>query len=217
MHLPNAWWTAVKWGKVDHFTVCVSAPTPRFGHLTVAHILLENGAEINGRNRLGASVLTMAARGGHTHVVKLLLESGAYADDYDHLAVAAEAVSNGNNNNSCRCGLFPHRRYTYAYTKTKWNWIYSLSSLLILFVGNRFGSVPLSPQCCWFWRRWRLSRRRWQRIHGHHCPDCGVSAWPWGCGALAARVGLWCQLFPEDHWLGTTDGVHPQWEGGVNR
>ncbi|XP_010776598.1 ankyrin repeat and SAM domain-containing protein 6 isoform X1 [Notothenia coriiceps] len=73
----------------------------RFGHLTVAHILLENGAEINGRNRLGASVLTMAARGGHTHVVKLLLESGAYADDYDHLAIAAEAVSNGNNNNSC--------------------------------------------------------------------------------------------------------------------
>uniref|UniRef100_UPI003AAC0634 ankyrin repeat and SAM domain-containing protein 6-like n=1 Tax=Centroberyx gerrardi TaxID=166262 RepID=UPI003AAC0634 len=67
----------------------------RFGHLTVAHILLENGAEINGRNRLGASVLTMAARGGHTHVVKLLLEGGAYVDDYDHLAVAAEAVSNG--------------------------------------------------------------------------------------------------------------------------
>lgn len=43
----------------------------------------------------------MAARGGHTHVVKLLLESGAYVDDFDHLAVAAEAVSNGNNNNSC--------------------------------------------------------------------------------------------------------------------
>lgn len=48
----------------------------------------------------------MAARGGHTHVVKLLLESGAYVDDYDHLAVAAEAVSNGNNNNSCRFGQF---------------------------------------------------------------------------------------------------------------
>ena len=78
----------------------------RFGHLTVAHILLENGAEINGRNRLGASVLTMAARGGHTHVIKLLLESGAYVDDYDHLAVSAEAVSNGNNNNSCRFGRF---------------------------------------------------------------------------------------------------------------
>uniref|UniRef100_A0A8C9Y8X1 Ankyrin repeat and sterile alpha motif domain containing 6 n=1 Tax=Sander lucioperca TaxID=283035 RepID=A0A8C9Y8X1_SANLU len=42
---------------------------------------------------LGASVLTMAARGGHTHVVKLLLESGAYVDDCDHLAVAAEASS----------------------------------------------------------------------------------------------------------------------------
>jgi len=75
--------------------------------LTVAHILLENGAELNGRNRLGASVLTMAARGGHVHVVKLLLESGAFVDDYDHLAVAAEAVSNGNNNNSCRLFCFP--------------------------------------------------------------------------------------------------------------
>ncbi|XP_037829154.1 ankyrin repeat and SAM domain-containing protein 6 isoform X2 [Kryptolebias marmoratus] len=72
----------------------------RFGHLTVAHLLLENGAEINGRNRLGASVLTMAARGGHVHVLKLLLEGGAFVDDYDHLTVGAEAVSNGNNNNS---------------------------------------------------------------------------------------------------------------------
>ncbi|KAM8881222.1 ankyrin repeat and SAM domain-containing protein 6 isoform 1-T1 [Synchiropus picturatus] len=73
----------------------------RFGHLTVAHLLLENGAEINGRNRLGASVLTMAARGGHTHVLKLLLEAGAFVDDYDHLSVAADAISNGNTNNSC--------------------------------------------------------------------------------------------------------------------
>uniref|UniRef100_A0A3Q2XWJ1 Ankyrin repeat and sterile alpha motif domain containing 6 n=1 Tax=Hippocampus comes TaxID=109280 RepID=A0A3Q2XWJ1_HIPCM len=59
---------------------------------------------MNGRNRLGASVLTMAARGGHTHVVKLLLESDAFVDDFDHLAAAAEAVSNGNNNNSCCAG-----------------------------------------------------------------------------------------------------------------
>lgn len=81
----------------------------RFGHLTVAHILLENGAEINGRNRLGASVLTMAARGGHNHVVKLLLENRAFVDDYDHLAVVADAVANGNNNNSCRFLFFlPH-------------------------------------------------------------------------------------------------------------
>lgn len=73
---------------------------PRFGHLPVAHILLENGADINGRNRLGASVLTMAARGGHTHVVKLLLETGACVDDCDDLAAAANVVSNGNNSNN---------------------------------------------------------------------------------------------------------------------
>ncbi|XP_068604142.1 ankyrin repeat and SAM domain-containing protein 6-like [Brachionichthys hirsutus] len=81
----------------------------RFGHLTVAHILLENGAEINGRNRLCASVLTMAARGGHVHVLKLLLEGGANVDDYDPLAVAAEAaptVNNNNNNKSCSAAGF---------------------------------------------------------------------------------------------------------------
>lgn len=51
---------------------------------------------------MGASVLTMAARGGHVHVVKLLLESGAFVDDYDHLTAAAETVSGGNNNINCR-------------------------------------------------------------------------------------------------------------------
>uniref|UniRef100_A0A672R526 Ankyrin repeat and sterile alpha motif domain containing 6 n=1 Tax=Sinocyclocheilus grahami TaxID=75366 RepID=A0A672R526_SINGR len=44
---------------------------------------------------MGASVLSMAARGGHAHVVKLLLESSAFVDDFDHLAVAE-----GNGNNS---------------------------------------------------------------------------------------------------------------------
>lgn len=78
-------------------TLIVHVPVCRFGHLNVAHILLENGAEINGRNRMGASVLTMAVRGGHTHVAKLLLENGAFVDDFDHLAVA-EGNASGNNN-----------------------------------------------------------------------------------------------------------------------
>ncbi|XP_028823770.1 ankyrin repeat and SAM domain-containing protein 6 isoform X2 [Denticeps clupeoides] len=68
-----------------------------FGHLTVTHILLENGAEMNARNRMGASVLSMAARGGHVHVAKLLLESGAFVDDYDHLS-----FTEGNSNNNHR-------------------------------------------------------------------------------------------------------------------
>ncbi|XP_053253155.1 ankyrin repeat and SAM domain-containing protein 6 isoform X2 [Podarcis raffonei] len=59
-----------------------------FGHLTVARILLENGADLNAQNKLGASVLTMASRGGHVSVVKLLLESGAYVDNYDHLSTS---------------------------------------------------------------------------------------------------------------------------------
>uniref|UniRef100_A0A4W4H4A8 SAM domain-containing protein n=1 Tax=Electrophorus electricus TaxID=8005 RepID=A0A4W4H4A8_ELEEL len=35
---------------------------------------------------MGASVLSTAARGGHTHVAKLLLENGAFVDDFDHLS-----------------------------------------------------------------------------------------------------------------------------------
>lgn len=63
----------------------------------MAHILLENGADINARNRMGASVLTMAARGGHAHVAKLLLENAAFVDDFDHLSVAEGNTSTNNN------------------------------------------------------------------------------------------------------------------------
>ncbi|XP_029110822.1 ankyrin repeat and SAM domain-containing protein 6 isoform X2 [Scleropages formosus] len=47
---------------------------------------------------MGASVLTVAARGGHINMVKLLMESGAFVDDYDHLDVP-QGDDNGNNNN----------------------------------------------------------------------------------------------------------------------
>nr|XP_013008750.1 ankyrin repeat and SAM domain-containing protein 6 [Cavia porcellus] len=55
---------------------------PRFGHVSVAHLLLDHGADVNAHNRLGASVLTVASRGGHLGVVKLLLEAGAFVDHH---------------------------------------------------------------------------------------------------------------------------------------
>uniref|UniRef100_H0VI29 Ankyrin repeat and SAM domain-containing protein 6 n=1 Tax=Cavia porcellus TaxID=10141 RepID=H0VI29_CAVPO len=53
-----------------------------FGHVSVAHLLLDHGADVNAHNRLGASVLTVASRGGHLGVVKLLLEAGAFVDHH---------------------------------------------------------------------------------------------------------------------------------------
>lgn len=54
----------------------------RFGHVSVAHLLLDHGADVNAQNRLGTSVLTVASRGGHLGVVKLLLEAGAFVDHH---------------------------------------------------------------------------------------------------------------------------------------
>ena len=49
----------------------------RQGHLEMAELLIERGADVNHRNRDGATVLMWAAGQGHVDMVKLLLDRGA--------------------------------------------------------------------------------------------------------------------------------------------
>ena len=49
----------------------------RQGHVEVAELLIERGADVNHRNRDGASVLMWAAGQGDVDMVKLLLDRGA--------------------------------------------------------------------------------------------------------------------------------------------
>ncbi|EHH23935.1 hypothetical protein EGK_07506, partial [Macaca mulatta] len=66
----------------NHYGWSALMQAARFGHVSVAHLLLDHGADVNAQNRLGASVLTVASRGGHLGVVKLLLEAGAFVDHH---------------------------------------------------------------------------------------------------------------------------------------
>ncbi len=55
----------------------------RGGHLAVAQLLLEHGADIDAKGHFGATGLHWAALNGHAEVVRWLLERGAALDGRD--------------------------------------------------------------------------------------------------------------------------------------
>lgn len=52
-------------------------PAAHFGHLSVVHILLENGANYNYANKKGTTALMRAAQEGQKRVVDYLIEKGS--------------------------------------------------------------------------------------------------------------------------------------------
>ena len=59
----------------DHYTALMTASN--YGHVEIVSILLDSGADIDGRNRNGNTSLMQAASSGHADVVRFLLAKGA--------------------------------------------------------------------------------------------------------------------------------------------
>lgn len=51
------------------------------GHITIIEMLLQAGADVNARDKVGRSPLDMAADGGQTAVIKFLTEHGGRSTD----------------------------------------------------------------------------------------------------------------------------------------
>ena len=47
------------------------------GHTDTARLLIENGADVNAKNKSDSTSLMYALEGGHTNTARLLIENGA--------------------------------------------------------------------------------------------------------------------------------------------
>ena len=54
------------------------------GHRAVAGLLLEKGADVDGRDDAGFHPLYLAAQNGHVECVKLLLKAGVSPNSHSH-------------------------------------------------------------------------------------------------------------------------------------
>ncbi|KAL6720554.1 hypothetical protein ACLMJK_002478 [Lecanora helva] len=61
----------------------------RFGHVKIAQILLDSGAEVNTSNNKGQTVLMLAVRFGHESMAMLLIGAGAKVGFCDHSGMTA--------------------------------------------------------------------------------------------------------------------------------
>ena len=72
-------------GDISNYTHKKSKDTPlilaaRYGHASVASLLLENGGSIEHRNIDGKTPLHDAAQNGHLKCLEILLKAGAHVD-----------------------------------------------------------------------------------------------------------------------------------------
>jgi ankyrin repeat protein len=77
------------------------------GHIEIARLLLQNGADVNVRNNYGSTPLHCAAYNGHIDILHLLFENGAdleaqsnngeralhYAARFGHLPIIQDLIS----------------------------------------------------------------------------------------------------------------------------
>jgi serine/threonine-protein phosphatase 6 regulatory ankyrin repeat subunit B len=68
------------------------------GHVVIVRLLLDNGFDIDVKDKHGSTPLELAVRGGHMTVIRLLLENGSniHSKNKDQWTVLHQATFRGN-------------------------------------------------------------------------------------------------------------------------
>lgn len=66
-----------------------------YGHFELARLLIEAGAEIEGKTRNGYTALHLAAQYGHRLIIDLLLEHGANPNAMTNVSIVDELLVRG--------------------------------------------------------------------------------------------------------------------------
>ena len=83
--------------KNDENGISPLASAAHLGDASHVHALIEQGADVNATNIMGATALMMAVFGNHAHIVEMLLDKGANISASTRLGETAISIASGKN------------------------------------------------------------------------------------------------------------------------
>ena len=101
----RAWTTGRRATKLTTDSVSALCDAARRNQLDTAAMLLDDGADVDGRDRRGSTALHLAARAGHAAMVDMLLDNGADTTATDEGRNTAVHLAAAGGHNGILCTL----------------------------------------------------------------------------------------------------------------